>query len=164
MGVGSTTPGNYHDGLKWVFEQMNTTLGVDAKCIAAQPAGEEYRCQFAEHSAIYLHSPMFPLQSEYDAWQIGHVLAKPDPAVIQVMGNNITSRLQANLLGRHPEDGVFLDSCQHHCGAWGSIRIDGDLVATAVQHWYDGIGVAGAKKTWIQGKPYPCKACCSPNE
>lgn len=26
-----------------------------------------------------------------------------------------------------PQHGIFLDSCKHHCGEWGNIRIDGDL-------------------------------------
>ena len=38
---------------------------------------------------------------------------------------------------------------------WNMIRIDGDLVSSAIEKWYHGIGVAGSKKTWVQGKPYP---------
>ena len=43
---------------------------------------------------------------------------------------------------------------------WNMIRIDGDLVSSAIEKWYHGIGVAGSKKTWVQGKPYPCTECC----
>lgn len=99
--LGTTVPGNYHNGLKWVFDFMNTTAGVNQACIDAYPQDQHYRCQFAEHSAKYLHTPMFPLQSEYDAWQTGHVLAPGDD--VNTMGKNITLRMSVDLLKPHPE-------------------------------------------------------------
>ena len=69
-----------------------------------------------------------------------------DAAVVNLMGKNITGRMQANIFTNHPESGAFLDSCHHHCGAWNTIRIDGDLVSVAMQKWYDGIGKPGSKK------------------
>ena len=73
---------------------------------------------FAEHSAAFTHTPIFPLQSQYDAWQTGHVLKHGnDPAVVNLMGKNITERMFANIFTNHPDSGAFLDSCHHHCGA-----------------------------------------------
>eukprot|EP01046_Picozoa_sp_COSAG06_P003380 COSAG06_NODE_131_length_22532_cov_12.428387_17_plen_110_part_00 len=69
-----------------------------------------------------------------------------DAAVVNLMGKNITGRMQANIFTNHPESGAFLDSCHHHCGAWNTIRIDGDLVSVAMQKWYEGIGKPGSKK------------------
>ena len=69
-----------------------------------------------------------------------------DAAVVNLMGKNITGRMQANIFTNHPESGAFLDSCHHHCGAWNTIRIDGDLVSAAMQKWYEGIGKPGSKK------------------
>ena len=43
-----------------------------------------------------------------------------------------------------------VDSCHHHCGAWNTIRIDGDLVSVAMQKWYEGIGIAGSKKVHMR--------------
>lgn len=69
---------------------------------------------FAEHSAAFTHTPIFPLQSEYDAWQTGHVLKNGgDPNVVNEMGVNITKRMKANIFTNHPESGSFLDSCHH---------------------------------------------------
>jgi hypothetical protein len=76
--------------------------------------------------------------------------------------DNITARVKSMLMGHNKESGAFLDSCHHHCGAWNSIRIDGDLVSTAIQKWYEGIGKSGSKKLWDQAKQYPCAACCKP--
>jgi hypothetical protein len=62
-------------------------------------------------------------------------------------------------------------SCDHHCGEWNSIRIDGQLVSDAFSEWYKAVGVGAeegaaqsqpeAKKLWNQDKPFPCQACCS---
>lgn len=158
----NTIPGDYHRGLQWVYEFSNATAGINADCVAAHQSGEHdaWKCMFAEHTSPFIHTPIFVLQSEYDAWQTGHVLA-PDDDVNQ-LGINITARLRANLFDVHPESGGFVDSCHHHCGAWGSISIDGDLVAEAFQKWYSTLGTAGAKKVWAQMQTYPCEACCSP--
>ena len=95
------------------------------------------------------------------------ICARVTGADVQVLGNNLTRRLHANLLGPHPQSGAFLDSCWHHCGGWNRIRIDGDLVSVALQKWYDSLGKAAdkrpKKRLWNQGKPYKCDACCSPD-
>merc|ERR1711865_77874 len=96
----------------------------------------------------------------YDAWQTSFV--EPWQTHPQILGNNITSRIQSTLMKNNNESGAFLDSCWHHCGEWNSIRIDGDLVSAAIQKWYDGIGKAGNKVLWNQNKPYQCDACCKP--
>eukprot|EP01062_Namystynia_karyoxenos_P077487 TRINITY_DN781_c0_g1_i1.p1 TRINITY_DN781_c0_g1~~TRINITY_DN781_c0_g1_i1.p1 ORF type:complete len:395 (+),score=140.66 TRINITY_DN781_c0_g1_i1:63-1247(+) len=160
----TTIPGNYHDGLSWVFNQMNATSGINQDCIKARSkAGDAYLCIFAEHTSVYTHSPLFAMQSEYDSWQMSHVLPKGYAAAdVQTLGDNITSRMQSDLFKPHPESGAFLDSCVHHCGAWNSISIDGQLVSQAIKTWYEGIGQAKSKKLWRQGKPYECTECCKP--
>jgi len=171
-GLGTTPAGTYHAGLKWVFETMNTSAGVNQDCINAKGTGgvtpddPAYLCQFAEHTAVFTHTPIFPLQSTYDSWQTDHVLFLPNTAAdVQRLGDNLTKRITANLFGPHPGSGAFLDSCHHHCGAWNSIRIDGDLVSTAFAKWYAGLDAPGGlppKRVWKQGQPYPCDACCKP--
>ena len=49
-----------------------------------------------------------------------------NPQKVLTLGSNISKRLGAGLLGPHPQSGVFLDSCMHHCGSWNFIRIDGE--------------------------------------
>jgi hypothetical protein len=164
-GLQTTIPGNYRAAMKWVHEIQNTTAGLNPACVAAHP-DTPYVCMFSEHSLPVTRAPVFSMQSTYDAWQIAHVLkAEPrqfaPPAMVQAFGNNLTAKITANLLEPNPENGMFLDSCRHHCAEWNTIRIEGDVVSTAIQKWYDGIGVAGSKKTWIQGKPYPCDECCN---
>lgn len=160
--LGNTINGNYHCGLKWTFTIQNATEGVHQDCVAAHQ-GEEWKCMFAEHASEHIKSPIFAMQSQYDSWQTGHVQGTGGAAKTQDLGNNITMRVQTMLMAKNPESGAFLDSCHHHCGAWNSISIDGDLVSEAIQTWYNGIGHAGSKKLWNQNQAYPCDACCTPS-
>jgi hypothetical protein len=48
---------------------MNSTSGVNDACIAAN-AGSEWKCIFAEHTSPHIKTPIFPLQGEYDSWQM----------------------------------------------------------------------------------------------
>ena len=59
--------GSYHP--RWVFTYMNSTSGVNDACIAAN-AGSEWKCIFAEHTSPHIKTPIFPLQGEYDSWQM----------------------------------------------------------------------------------------------
>jgi len=160
--LGTTINGNYHCGLKWTYSIQNATAGIDPKCVAAHP-GKEWQCMFAEHAAEHIQTPVFALQSEYDSWQQGHVQGPGGSKKTQEMGKNITERLLKTLLGKNPKSGAFLDSCLHHCAAWNIIRIDGDLVSTAIQKWYNGLGQEDNKRLWDQNQPFPCKDCCKPD-
>ncbi|CAK9004260.1 Pectin acetylesterase 5 [Durusdinium trenchii] len=159
--LGTTINGDYHCGLKWTFHIQNATAGIDSKCVAKH-TNEEWKCMFAEHAAEHIQTPVFAMQSVYDSWQVGHVEGTGGSTKTQMLGKNITERLVKNLLGKNPKSGAFLDGCYHHCGAWNLIRIDGDLVSTAIQKWYDGLSTEGNKRLWNQDRPFPCKDCCSP--
>ena len=70
---GCTEPGvchapGYHDRLTWVFDWMNASSGVNDACVAAETPTSN--CMFAEHTMKHIQTPTFPLQSEYDAWQV----------------------------------------------------------------------------------------------
>ena len=162
--LGANINGDYHCGLKWTFEIQNATMGINQDCVEAHRESDDvWKCMFAEHSSEHIRAPVFALQSQYDSWQILY-LQGPDggDAKTQELGNNITARIQSMLMANNKESGAFLDSCHHHCGAWNSIRIDGDLSSGAIQKWYETIGVSGAKKLWNQNKAYPCDSCCKP--
>ncbi|CAE6923365.1 PAE5 [Symbiodinium natans] len=160
--LGTTINGDYHCGLWWTFHIQNASSGVNQRCLE-QHVKEEWRCMFAEYAAEFLRTPVFALQSMYDSWQTTHVQGTGGVSKTAILGMNITERLKNKLLGKNPESGAFLDSCLHHCGAWNSIRIEGDLVATAVERWYSGLGRAGSKRLWNQNRSYPCRDCCQPD-
>jgi hypothetical protein len=103
----------YHTGMTWAFHQQNSTSGVNDACIAAESPTSN--CMFAENTAKYIKTPTFPLQAQYDSWQIGNDLGTTDPAAINAWGKRLTGLVETNLLSQ-PQHGIFLDSCEHHCG------------------------------------------------
>jgi hypothetical protein len=117
---------------------------------------------FAEHTSPHIKTPIFPLQGEYDSWQMccdaGY--ETKDSKLndqINAWGAKLTALVHSNLLGPNPKHGIFLDSCLHHCGGWGSYTINGMVQGPAFQKWYE--GGAGVN---IQGQKYPCTSCCKP--
>jgi hypothetical protein len=145
--------------MRWVCGAMNSTGGLPAACVAANPA-DPCKCIFAEHVVATAKVPLFPLQSKYDSWQIGNDLDNKDPAAINAWGAKLQGLVEGNLLGAEKPNGVFLDSCNHHCGAWG-ITIDGQPTQLAHQTWYNNLGVSGAKKEWTNRTvSFPCASCC----
>mmetsp|Transcript_25911 Transcript_25911/g.28815 ORF Transcript_25911/g.28815 Transcript_25911/m.28815 type:complete len:381 (+) Transcript_25911:19-1161(+) len=151
-------PPKYHSGMQWVFKAMNSTSGVNQACIKAyEPSGQAWRCIFAQYTAPFITTPIFPLQSEYDSWQTANDLGSTNDTLINDYGASLTYLVKQNLLV-NPIHGIFLDSCHHHCGEWGDIKINGDTQAIAFQKFYEG----DEKTPYIQGAIYPCKDCCSP--
>jgi len=153
----STIPGGpkYGTAMRWVFQQMNATDGVNQRCISANRNTPE-KCFFAEHTSPFVSTPFFPLQSIYDAWQTGNILGSKDDAEINAFGKILESRFKANVLAQ-PRNGAFLDSCHHHCGDWNQIVINGDSTSKAFNAWY-----TSGKGTFIQQEVYPCDSCCKP--
>ena len=46
---------------------------LSGRCLCAIPstaAGNEWKCIFAEHTSPHIKTPIFPLQGEYDSWQM----------------------------------------------------------------------------------------------
>merc|ERR1719277_2826044 len=91
--LGNTINGDYHCGLKWTYTIQNASAGVNQDCIAAHK-GEEWKCMFAEHSAEHIRSPIFAMQSAYDSWQTAMLQGKGGDAKTQVLGDNVTARIQ----------------------------------------------------------------------
>jgi hypothetical protein len=116
----------YGQKMRWVFNQMNSTEGVNQKCISGNK-GHAENCIFAEHTAPHIVTSYFPMQSVYDSWQLGNILGKPaenDPKEVNKYGDMTKERFLASVI-KNKVNGGFLDSCKHHCGAWDQIVING---------------------------------------
>lgn len=59
--------------MKYVFGMQNSTGGLNQACIRSLPVSEQWRCIFANYSYAHSATPMFPLQSAIDAWQMGSI-------------------------------------------------------------------------------------------
>jgi hypothetical protein len=157
---------SYEDLMRWVYTRMNATASVYAPACGAANSADPALCIFSEYVSRTMSTPTFPLQSQYDSWQVGNDLfAKSgDKSAINAYGALLTARVETDLLAAAPaKHGVFLDSCYHHCGnEFNAVTVDGMSQATAMQAWYNSLGQAGARKEWKQGQVYPCAACCQP--
>jgi len=148
----------YSSDMKWVFEAMNATSGVNQDCIAAHTATKDTNlCFFAEHTSPHIKTPIFPLQSEYDSWQTGNILGSTNAAEINAYGKLLVTRFKTAVFSDE-KFGGFLDSCYHHCGAWDSIRINSTLSGDALYSWYN----RQNNGEYFQDKAYPCDTCCKP--
>ena len=153
-------PPKYGDGMRWAYQQQNSSAGVQRECLAHyEPSGEGWRCNFAQYTASFAKAPLFARQSTYDAWQSGNILGSKAPGPMNAFGANLTRLIEGSLL-RQKQHAVFLDSCFHHCALWDQIRIDGQLVHQAFWAWYNG---SSAEAKLEQRKPYPCAECCKPD-
>lgn len=154
-------PPHYHSGMMWVFNQQNSTSGVNDKCIAAhQQTGDTWKCIFAEHTARHIQTPIFPLQSTYDSWSVANDLGSKDTKEINAYGSRLAKLLEQNVLSQ-PQNGVFLDSCLHHCGGWETYTVDKKTQGLAFKEWYEK-GSAGLANHgyFTQNHSYPCDSCC----
>jgi hypothetical protein len=149
-------PPHYASRLAWAFVQQNCTYGLSSACVAAEKPAS--RCMFAEHAAKYVTSPIFMMQSVYDQWQIDNVLGSRSERLINSFGANLTSRAVGSLVAPGRPNGIFLDSCYHHCWAWNRFRIGGYTQAMAFQAWFE--KRHATQSMWSQNASYPCHQCC----
>eukprot|EP00928_Gymnodinium_smaydae_P004994 TRINITY_DN11718_c0_g2_i1.p1 TRINITY_DN11718_c0_g2~~TRINITY_DN11718_c0_g2_i1.p1 ORF type:complete len:415 (-),score=66.56 TRINITY_DN11718_c0_g2_i1:105-1349(-) len=140
--------------------QQSSPAGLNAACVAAHPSDPE-KCIFAQWTSEHIRTPLFPLQSVYDAWQTGNVLeGRASVPIINEFGRNVTELVKSRLLTQ-PQHGIFLDSCHHHCGAWNGPVIDQMDSSLAMKEWYEKGSTALVNKGFFnQDKAYPCNACC----
>ena len=151
----------YHTGMRWAYQQQNSSVGVQKDCHAAHAkTGDAWMCNFAQHTASFNKAPLFARQSTYDSWQQSNVLGSSDVVAVNAFGANLTKLITGSLLSQ-TQHAAFLDSCSHHCGERDDIIIDGDIVHVAFWKWWNNT-LAGkpTKQLWQQGKPFRCDACC----
>mmetsp|Transcript_59266 Transcript_59266/g.173343 ORF Transcript_59266/g.173343 Transcript_59266/m.173343 type:complete len:164 (-) Transcript_59266:141-632(-) len=123
-------------------------------------------CMFAEHSAAFIKTPLFALQSVVDSWQLANELGLKSAESINEYREATASRM-LTAFGDRLDRGGFVDSCVHHCGMWDELVIDGVRMADAFTRWYEAQRIAWAQKDapigqkfWWQAKTYPCEECC----
>ena len=116
----------------------------------------------------FVRTPIFALQSAFDSWQVANEMASgqnTSNASVNAYGEIVRRRLRGTLLAA-PRHGAFIDSCSHHCFAWGHISIRGSVQAKAHSLWYYNQSTAGARhgalqyRVWEQADAFPCEACC----
>jgi hypothetical protein len=99
--------------------------GTNLACLADQKAGEAWKCLMAPFIAKYVKTPIFVMNSAYDAWQMGNILGTaciPTPtqactgdqnATLRAYRDQFVSDIKAVTDGK-PANGVYVDGCYVH--------------------------------------------------
>jgi len=146
-----------------LYLMMNSVAGINPECTAKLG----YKCLFAYHLLPFIKTPILGLNSDYDATMgdgqcgaySGIILDWNNATSVNDCGNYIRGLVKTLLA---PPSAIFLDSCHHHCGEWGSIHIYNISSPFALQIFYDKGATALPNNGYMnQGIPYPCDSCCS---
>jgi len=138
----------------WMYYNMAMASGLNQACVAAHLKDDPTLCVYAENASPFIKTPFFPLQSQYDAWQIPNILRTSNAADVNAFGKALQARFRETVMV-YPQNGCFFDSCNHHCGEWDSIVIDNTRSGQAFKSWYE-----GGKRDYFQDQVYPCTSCC----
>jgi hypothetical protein len=63
----------YPARMEYVYNMMNSSGAVNRRCRGAMAPPDAWKCIFANYSYAHSQTPMFPLQSSVDAWQMGSI-------------------------------------------------------------------------------------------
>lgn len=167
-----------------LYTMANVSSGLPPACVAVK--GQ--KCLFAEHVIPFLRTPLFAINSAYDASMAageymsvagrplgnfscpeyceptrspsaGPCAAAACVASMNAFGHYISVSLTTLLKAPH---GLFLDSCYRHCGQLTEqLGVGGLSPLTAFKHWFETGALPGGGTQWRQGKAFPCPGCCA---
>ena len=145
----------YSTRMRWVFNQMNCTSGVNQKCIESNPIHSN--CFFAEYNIPYIYTPFFAVQSRFDSYQISVELGSNPNNIIEINDyGDMFFKLFVSTILKKNVNGVFLDSCYHHSMSW-NIIINDTNVGIAFKNFYE----YGYPRSYVQKNSYVCSKCCN---
>ncbi|XP_020899744.1 pectin acetylesterase 11-like [Exaiptasia diaphana] len=58
---------------KKMFDVHNSAIGINEECVRSAVPRYRWKCLFPQHTLRFLHTPIFILQSAFDAWQMIHI-------------------------------------------------------------------------------------------
>ena len=100
--------------------------GTNVACLADQKAGEAWKCLMAPYLAKYIKTPLYVMNSAYDAWQMGNILDTPclpapnrapctaaQNATLRAYHDQFLAAVTAVTDGK-PANGVYVDGCYVH--------------------------------------------------
>lgn len=165
---------DYEARMTSMYRMINATAGLNQNCVAKRAE----KCLFAVYAIEFIRTPMFVINSKFDASMADGTYIWNDSdqdqatfkwtnyASVNLFGDRITNMTKAIVASQTPKHAVFLDSCYRHCGQY-STQLSGygfgDLSPPiAMKLWYDGGNSALPNGGFVdQGQAYPCKSCCA---
>eukprot|EP00039_Didymoeca_costata_P011489 m.161580 g.161580 ORF g.161580 m.161580 type:complete len:432 (+) comp15189_c0_seq8:18-1313(+) len=97
--------------------------GTNKACLASQPKATAWKCLMAQYIVPYLKTPLYVMNSAYDAYQLPNILQTPCPVSTKDKPCNDTQTQQygkmfkeivSSVLTASPKNGVFACSCWVH--------------------------------------------------
>jgi len=169
--------------MRATYELHNAT--VSAECRARLPASDGWRCFLANYSYAAAHTPMFPIQSSVDLYQLYAILQAggwdqgclnrglqfANCTAEQLMAFNgyaaaLLAAWGANLThGKptRPGEGAFIESCLEHVAEQSHAMFDGYAIddvsmQQALSRWWASDGTEPAAKHTY----WPCELALAP--
>eukprot|EP00730_Choanoeca_flexa_P014122 TRINITY_DN6056_c0_g1_i2.p1 TRINITY_DN6056_c0_g1~~TRINITY_DN6056_c0_g1_i2.p1 ORF type:complete len:397 (+),score=90.97 TRINITY_DN6056_c0_g1_i2:2-1192(+) len=137
-----------------VFRMQNATSGLMSKCLSQEATG--WHCIFAPVAWKYIESPIFPLQSLLDSWQMANVYPidwQPCTTnhfahcnATEVRGLNEFAQAMAKIATdastyTKAGNGGFWHTCLMHVGeqgeGWTSYKLNGLTMQQAFSKWWN---------------------------
>jgi hypothetical protein len=165
---------DYPSQMRNMFIMMNSTGGLNKRCVEAAAGGQEWQCVFANASYAHTTTPIFPMNSAVDSYQMGAILEVPASCAGLDQGGapgpqfaNCTSAELEEIIGfesdfvrdlkatttfSRPGNGGYIESCMEHCaaqgGRWNQINQSGMTIQEAQSRWWNAPDGAPASVHW----------------
>lgn len=96
--------------------------GTNAACLRSYAEGEAWRCLLAEYLVPHVVTPLYVMNSIYDAYQLPHIAgtscvptaANPCDASVAIAYGSRFRAAAASVVAADPKNGVFATSCFVH--------------------------------------------------
>ena len=170
----------YPDHMKYSYDMQNAS--VNSACVASEEL--PWKCMLANFSYHHTVTPMFPLQSALDSWQMGNIW-EGDKSCAKDQFANCTAPEIADLNGylsdfmvdlrRSPKfsragEGGFVESCLEHVAAQSSSHfkaytINNVTEVAALARWYASENEPAANHWYLPctlttDAPHQCNPTC----
>eukprot|EP00656_Telonema_subtile_P018963 TRINITY_DN20301_c0_g1_i1.p1 TRINITY_DN20301_c0_g1~~TRINITY_DN20301_c0_g1_i1.p1 ORF type:complete len:190 (+),score=28.07 TRINITY_DN20301_c0_g1_i1:113-682(+) len=163
------------------YEMQHAEGGVNAACLESYVPWDRWRCFFANESYAHTRTPMFPLQSALDKWQMENIwqgdkvctwssfkdCTKGQIADLNAWRASMLEDLQRTDKFSRDGEGGFVESCYEHVAAQGysfnEYEIQGTTMQQALSKWWAG---EGQEPQWYlpceltDAAPHQCNPSC----
>ena len=174
----------YPNRMRYVFHMQNATNNVNKACIKNEKENPS-NCMFANYSYSYTTTPIFPLQSAVDAWQMANIW-QGDHGCTSNNFEHCNSSQIADLNKYHDDfmvdltrsekfkrngEGGFVESCLEHDSAetetaFTHYNINGTIERDAVTRWWFSENEPASNHWFLPCKlntesPHQCNPSCT---
>jgi hypothetical protein len=149
--------------MKYVYAMQNMSFGADGglteACRAKHPS-EPHLCFMSPHMVDTIATPLFMMNSKYDAWQLENILQTEwvnhaEQAAVLQYGLDFMTMLAPISAPASPHGGVITSCICHGC-PWSSMKYTNSAAKGAVKSygeafsdWYYGRTSGGADSLYV---------------